>query len=271
MNKVEAVIFDWAGTTVDFGSFAPTTIFVEAFKQAFDFDISLEEARGPMGMGKWDHIRTLGDDPKISQRWVDQFGSLMTDEQVTQIYNTFMPLQIEKVKQPEHASLIPGAKETLNFLQEQDVKVGSCSGYPRPVMDALVEAASALGYNPECVVASDDLKAGSRPGPWMALQNVIELGIKSVSHCVKVDDAVPGIEEGLNAGMWTVGLALSGNEAGFTLEEFLQASDEEKAHARERASSKMKSANAHYVIDTIADLPAVINDINRHMADGERP
>lgn len=271
MNKVEAVIFDWAGTTVDFGSFAPTTIFVEAFKQAFDFEISLEEARGPMGMGKWDHIRTLGNDPKISQRWVEQFGASMTDEQVTEIYNTFMPLQIDKVQQPEHASLIPGAKETLSFLQEQEVKVGSCSGYPRPVMEALMKAASDLGYNPDCVVASDDLKAGSRPGPWMALQNVIELGIKSVSHCVKVDDAIPGIEEGLNAGMWTVGLALSGNEAGFTLEEFLQASEEEKGHARERAGIKMKGANAHYVIDTIADLPAVITDINRRMAVGERP
>ncbi|GEA59133.1 phosphonoacetaldehyde hydrolase [Vibrio comitans] len=271
MNKVQAVIFDWAGTTVDFGSFAPTTIFVEAFKQAFDFEISLNEARGPMGMGKWDHIRTLGNDPVISERWTERFGMPMTDAQVTEIYNTFMPLQIEKVKQPEHASLIPGAKHTLEFLRENEIKVGSCSGYPRPVMDALVVAANQMGYQPDCVVASDDLEAGSRPGPWMALQNVIELGINNVAHCVKVDDAIPGIDEGLNAGMWTVGLALSGNEAGFTLDEFLQASEDEISQARERAGNKMRAANAHYVIDTIADLPSVITDINRRIADGERP
>ncbi len=36
MNRIHAVILDWAGTTVDFGSFAPTQIFVEAFRQAFD-------------------------------------------------------------------------------------------------------------------------------------------------------------------------------------------------------------------------------------------
>ena len=51
-HRLEAVIFDWAGTTVDFGSFAPTQIFVDAFRQAFDFELSLAEARGPMGLGK---------------------------------------------------------------------------------------------------------------------------------------------------------------------------------------------------------------------------
>lgn len=50
----------------------------------------------------------------------------------------------------------------------------------------------------------------------MALQNAIALGIDAVAHCVKVDDAVPCIHEGLNAGMWSVGLALSGNEFGAT-------------------------------------------------------
>lgn len=271
MKTVEAVIFDWAGTTVDFGSFAPTTIFVEAFKEAFNFEITLGEARGPMGMGKWDHIRTLGNDEAISARWIKRFGAPMTDEQVTAIYNAFMPLQIKKVQQPEHSSLIPGATETLAFLAQHNIKVGSCSGYPRPVMEALIPAAAANGYSPDCVVASDDLRAGSRPGPWMALQNVIELGVNSVARCIKVDDSVPGIDEGLNAGMWTVGLSLSGNEAGFTLNEFLDATDEQKANARELASKKMRDANAHYVIDTIADLPAVITDINRRIAAGERP
>ncbi|MGB7996010.1 MAG: phosphonoacetaldehyde hydrolase, partial [Photobacterium halotolerans] len=64
-TQVEAVIFDWAGTVVDFGSFAPTTIFVEAFKREYDFDISLAEARVPMGLGKWDHIKAVGELPDV--------------------------------------------------------------------------------------------------------------------------------------------------------------------------------------------------------------
>lgn len=76
-NNIEAVIFDWAGTVVDFGSFAPTQIFVQAFKEAYDFDISLAEARGPMGMGKIDHIRALLNEPTISQRWLSSSVPLL--------------------------------------------------------------------------------------------------------------------------------------------------------------------------------------------------
>ncbi|WP_160154202.1 phosphonoacetaldehyde hydrolase [Microbulbifer sp. ALW1] len=269
MPAVEGVVFDWAGTTVDFGSFAPTTIFVEAFKAAFDFELSLEEARGPMGLGKWDHIRTLGNDSTINGRWQAQFGRAMSDADVDAIYDTFMPLQIKKVV--DHAELIPGTADTIAFLRDSQIKIGSCSGYPRPVMEVLCAKAAENGYSPDCVVASDDLSAGARPGPWMALQNVIELGIKNVAHCIKVDDSAPGIEEGRNAGMWTVALTLSGNESGLTLEQFLVASESEKRIARERALSRLEGAKPHYVIDTIADFPGVVDDINRRLNAGERP
>ncbi|MBR9829276.1 MAG: phosphonoacetaldehyde hydrolase [Oceanospirillales bacterium] len=269
MSSIEAVIFDWAGTTVDFGSFAPTTIFVEAFRTTFDFDISLAEARGPMGMGKWDHIRALGNNPAISARWQAQFGRAMSDEDVDLIYDTFMPLQIAKVGQ--HADLIPGTLDTVEWLRGQGIKIGSCSGYPRPVMEVLQQAAAERGYAPDCVIATGDLKAGSRPGPWMALQNVQELGVNAVFRCIKVDDSAPGVHEGHNAGMWTVGLSLSGNESGLTLAEFLAADDGAKADARGKASGNLAAAGAHYIIDTIADLPAVVEVIQQRIANGERP
>jgi phosphonoacetaldehyde hydrolase len=112
---------------VDFGSFAPTQIFVEAFAE-FDVQVSIEEARGPMGMGKWDHIRTLCDQPQIAERYKKVFGRTPTDDDVTAIYERFMPLQIEKIA--EHSALIPGALETIAQLREQGIKIGSCSGYP---------------------------------------------------------------------------------------------------------------------------------------------
>ncbi len=78
MNRISALILDWAGTTVDFGSFAPTQIFVEAFRQAFDIEITLEEARVPMGLGKWQHIEALGKLPAVDSRWQAKFGRAMT-------------------------------------------------------------------------------------------------------------------------------------------------------------------------------------------------
>ncbi len=268
-KSVEAVILDWAGTVVDFGSWAPTSIFVEAFKQAYDFDVSLAEARVPMGLGKWDHIKTLGALPEVSKRWQCRFGRSMSDADVDDIYRTFMPLQ--KAKVAEFSDPVPGALETIALLRREGIKIGSCSGYPRDVMDILMPAAAEKGYSPDAVIVSDDLQAGARPGPWMALQNVIELGVHAVNHCVKVDDSAPGISEGLNAGMWTVGLALSGNEAGMTLEEYLSASSGYKAEKRALATDKLVTAGAHYVVDTIADLPDVISDINTRLMRGEKP
>ncbi|WP_058913411.1 phosphonoacetaldehyde hydrolase [Entomohabitans teleogrylli] len=269
MNKVTAVILDWAGTTVDFGSFAPTQIFVEAFRQAFGVAITLEEARVPMGLGKWQHIEALGKLPSVAARWREALGRDMTSADIDAIYAAFMPLQIAKVV--DFAASIDGVNDVVAALRLQGIKIGSCSGYPRAVMEALAPAAAHHGYTPDYWVATDDLAAGGRPGPWMALQNVIALGVDSVTHCVKVDDALPGIAEGRNAGMWTVGLAVSGNEFGATPQEYQRMSAQEVATRRQRAADKLLSAGAHYVVDTLTDLPAVIDQINQRLARGERP
>jgi len=269
MKKLQAVIFDWAGTLVDFGSFAPTTIFVEAFKRGYDFDISLAEARVPMGLGKWDHIQAVGRLEQVDARWKAQFGESMSNKNIDEIYQVFMPLQIAKVAQ--HADPIPGATNVLKLLKEQGLKIGSCTGYPRCVVDELLPAAKANGINPDCVVATDDLAPGGRPSPYMVLQNVIELAVTDVKACVKVDDSVPGITEGLNASMWTVALLLSGNEAGLTQAQYESASENELAQARAKATTAFKGSGAHYQIDTIADLPAILAEIDQRMVNGETP
>ncbi|PMG02007.1 phosphonoacetaldehyde hydrolase [Vibrio breoganii] len=269
VSPIQAVIFDWAGTIVDFGSFAPTSIFVEAFKTEYDFDLTLEEAREPMGLGKWDHIQAVGRIPSVNARWVERFGQPMDTQDIDKIYQTFMPLQ--KAKVADHAAPIPHALEVVQGLKDKNIKIGSCSGYPRQVMDILVTAASDYGYQPDCVVATDDLPQGGRPAPFMALKNVIDLGVSDVRACIKVDDAAPGIDEGNNAGMWTVGLLLSGNEAGLTLQEYLDADEATMQAGRDKARAKLEKSNPHYLIDTIADFPEVVADIERRLLAGERP
>ena len=265
--KLQAAILDWAGTVVDFGSFAPTQIFVEAFAE-FDVQVSIEEARGPMGMGKWDHIRTLCDQPQITERYKKVFGRAPTDADVTAIYERFMPLQIEKIA--EHSALIPGALETIAALREQGIKIGSCSGYPAQVMAKVVELAATNGYMADHVVATDEVPNG-RPWPAQALANVIALGIDDVGACVKVDDTAPGILEGRRAGMWTVALVFSGNALGLTYEQY-QALDAQTLIAeRKRIHALFQSSRPHYLIDTITDLPRVIADINNRLSNGEMP
>ena len=266
-TQLQAAILDWAGTVVDFGSFAPTQIFVEAFAE-FDVQVSIEEARGPMGMGKWDHIRTLCDVPEIAERYRKVFGRTPTDDDVTAIYNRFMPLQIEKIA--VHSALIPGALDTLTGLRQGGLKIGSCSGYPKVVMDKVVELAAQNGYVADHVVATDETPNG-RPWPAQALANVIALGIDDVAACVKVDATVPGILEGRRAGMWTVALVCSGNALGLTWEGYRALSAEKLESERQRIHALFAGSRPHYLIDTINELPEVIADINRRLAKGEMP
>lgn len=266
-DRLQAVILDWAGTVVDFGSFAPTRIFVEAFAE-FDIDISLRQARGPMGMGKWDHIRTLCDQPAVAEQFYKRFGRQPSDADVTAIYERFMPLQIAKVA--EHSAPIPGALEAVAKLRERGLKIGSCSGYPRAVMEKVVDLAAAAGYRADHVVATDEVPKG-RPSPAQALANVIALEIDDVAACVKVDDTEPGILEGRGAGMWTVALRFSGNFLGLNWEQFQALSEEQLAVERERIDSLFVASRPHYLIDTLADLPPIIEAINTRLSRGESP
>ncbi|HEH4312533.1 TPA: phosphonoacetaldehyde hydrolase, partial [Pseudomonas aeruginosa] len=262
---LQAAILDWAGTVVDFGSFAPTQIFVEAFAE-FGVQVSLEEARGPMGMGKWDHIRTLCDIPAIAERYCATFGRLPSDDDVTAIYERFMPLQIEKIA--EHSALIPGALQAIAELRGMGLKIGSCSGYPAVVMEKVVALAETNGYVADHVVATDEVPNG-RPWPAQALANVIALGIDDVAACVKVDDTWPGILEGRRAGMWTVALTCSGNALGLTYEQYKALPAAELERERTRIEQMFEGSRPHYLIETIAELPAVVRDINARLARGE--
>lgn len=268
LSPLQAVIFDWAGTLVDFGSLAPTQIFVEAFA-TFGITITLAQARGPMGLSKWDHIYQLLQDKSIASQWQATFGRAPTNDDVDAIYARFMPMQIAKVG--EFSAPIAGAVELLQWLRAQGLKVGSCTGYPREVLNQLLPQATAAGITPDHVVAGDDLPAGGRPGPFMALANVLALDITDVRACVKVDDTVPGIEEGRNAGMWTVGLSLSGNEVGYSVEEFAQADSVEVDARVAQAEAKLQAAGAHYVVRSVADLPAVLEQIAAAMRAGKTP
>ncbi|UMR30372.1 phosphonoacetaldehyde hydrolase [Massilia sp. MB5] len=267
-GPLQAVVCDWAGTLVDFGSFAPTQVLIDAFA-GFGVEVSLEEARRPMGLAKWDHIEALGKQDGVAARWLQRFGAPMQSSDVDAIYASFLPLQIERVG--HYSDPIPGAIDVLAQLRQRGMRIGSCSGYPRVVMDRLLEKARADGLLVDHAVATDDLAAGGRPGPWMALDNVVKLGVPAVAACVKIDDTVPGIAEGLAAGMWSVGLALSGNEMGVTQAELAALPQEERAQRAEAARQKLLGAGAHYVIDTIADLPVVIEAIDARLRAGERP
>ncbi|TVQ57597.1 MAG: phosphonoacetaldehyde hydrolase [Rhodobacteraceae bacterium] len=258
MKRFKAVVFDWAGTTVDFGSFAPMGVFVEAFAR-FGVTVSIDEARGPMGMPKRDHIRTMLAAPRIAAAWADAQGRAPTDADVDAVYKVFVPMNEEVAAQ--YATLVPGAREAVERLRAMGLKIGSTTGYTRSIMERVLPVAAAQGYAPDNLVCADDLPEG-RPGPLGMYKCFIDLRVYPPSAVVKVDDTEPGIAEGVAAGCLTVGVALSGNHVGKTPEELAEMTDAEIAPLRDAAAAALRAAGADHVIDTVADLPALLERLD---------
>ncbi len=266
-GPIRAVILDWAGTAVDHGSIAPVMAFVEVFR-LHGVEISVEEARGPMGLPKCDHIRAITQMPMVAALWKAVHDRLPNEADVAAMYEAFIPLQLKVLA--DYADPIPGTVETVARLRQRGIKIGSTTGYNRQMMEVLVPEAVRRGFQPDSIVCVSDVPAG-RPEPWMALRSALELRAYPPALCVKVGDTVPDIQEGLNAGMWTVAVALTGNELGLTAEELAALSQDELETRRERAHLRLADAGAHYVIDGIWSLPWVLDDIEARLADGEQP
>ncbi|MDQ0511987.1 phosphonoacetaldehyde hydrolase [Ancylobacter amanitiformis] len=266
-STLKALILDWAGTAVDFGSRAPMGAFVEAFGQV-GVTISIPEARGPMGLPKRDHVAALLHSPDIAARWQAAHGAAPTEADIDRVLAIFEPLNVEVI--PRHADLIPGLLDVVAEARRRGMKIGSTTGYTRPIMEVLAPLAAAAGYAPDNVVCAGDLAAG-RPSPLMMYRTFADIGVWPPAACVKLDDTEPGIAEGLGAGTWTVGLALSGNAAGLSKAELDQLAPDDRAALRARASAALFAAGAHFVIDTVADLLPVLDAIEARLAAGVRP
>jgi phosphonoacetaldehyde hydrolase len=266
-GKLQAVVFDWAGTIVDHGSRAPMGVFVEVFRR-FGVEISVAEARAPMGLPKWHHIQAVGQQPDVAERWRAAHGRDFADTDVDKIYDVFTPLNVEVV--PQFADIIPGALETVAACRARGLKIGSTTGYNRPIMQVLAPLAADAGYVPDNLVCAGDLSQG-RPSPLMMHRCFAELGVWPAAAVVKVDDTLPGIEEGLNAGTWTVGLSVSGNAMGLSADELAALSPEEFVERRAEAARELARGGAHYVIDSVADLIPVLDMIEGHLARGGQP
>jgi phosphonoacetaldehyde hydrolase len=266
-GPVQAVLLDWAGTTMDFGCIAPAVVFAQVFERQ-GVPITMEEARAPMGAHKRVHIQRITQLDSVRRRWQEAHDRQPDDSDVDAMFADFVPLQLECLS--SYSDLIPGTLEIVAQFRARGIKIGSTTGYTTEMTAINLRDAARQGYEPDSTVSASEMPAG-RPYPFMCLQNAVNLQVDCVQACVKVDDTIPGVEEGLNAGMWSIGLAVSGNEVGLTLADWEALPEDERKARRERAHRRLLQCGAHYVVDTIADLIPCIDDIEARLRRGERP
>jgi phosphonoacetaldehyde hydrolase len=267
MKRLEAVIFDWAGTTVDHGSLAPVRAVTELFARR-GIRLSDANARRDMGLFKKDHIRRILAIPQVSAAWRENNGSEWDERQVELLFKEFQPLQMEILE--AYSQLIGGTAEIAERLRLRGLKVGSTTGYTRPMLDVLLACAAGQGYRPDAALCPDDT-GGGRPHPWMCLRIALDFRLGAAAAAVKVGDTESDILEGLNAGMWSVGVSATGNEVGMNAEVWEALAKEERTHLTARAHEKLREAGAHYVVERAALLEPILEEIDARLAAGERP
>jgi phosphonoacetaldehyde hydrolase len=252
---------------MDYGCFAPAAVFIEVFRRK-GVDITIEQAREPMGAHKKVHIGQIAENAGVAKAWEQVHGRKPDGNDIEDMFRDFVPLQLRCLG--DYADLIPGTLEAVAEFRRRGLKIGSTTGYTGEMMALLQNEAEKRGYVPDSTVCATEVPA-ARPHPWMCLQNAMNLQIYPMEAFVKVGDTLPDIEEGLNAGMWAVGLAKTGNEMGLT-EQQVEALDPETRVAKlARAHRRMMQSGAHYVVDSIADVPPLLDAIHHRLAAGERP
>jgi phosphonoacetaldehyde hydrolase len=265
--EIKLVVFDWAGTTIDFGCMAPAGAFVATFG-AKGVALTLAEARAPMGLHKKDHIRAMLRTESVAKKWHVTAGRDWTEADVEELYRDVTPRQIEAAEQ--YSDLIPGVLETVDELRRPGIKIAATTGYFREAANVVLAAAKRQGYSPDFNICADDVPAG-RPVPWMIFRCMEACGVYPPAAVLKVGDTTIDIEDGLNAGCWSVGVVDSSNEMGLTETE-LHALPPRDYNARfEQVARRYLAAGAHAVSHSIREVIASVEAFNARLANGEGP
>ena len=264
---LRAVVLDWAGTVVDHGSCAPVAALEEAFRQR-GVMVTREEARASMGRAKREHIHDIFQLPDVRRRWLEVHGEEPNEADEDRLFEDFAPIQLELIER--YAAPIDGALAAVAAFRALGMSIGSSTGYTRRMMDRLAPAAERLGYAPDCIACADDAPTG-RPAPWLIHHNMQALGAFPPQSVVKIGDTVVDIEAGHNAGVWTIGVAATGNEVGLEADALSVLGQDQAGRAIEKARERLRAAGAHYVVDALVEALPAVEEIAQRVAAGKVP
>jgi len=255
MKQINAIILDWAGTAVDYGSFAPVNAFISAF-EAFGLTPAIEETRAPMGMLKRAHIEQMLAGERLAELWKEKYGNPHTQKDIDEIYGKFEPSLMSVLS--KHVDPLPGVVETVATIRDMGIVIGSTTGYTQKMMDIVAPLAKEKGYAPDCLVCPDEVGGVGRPYPYMLWRNLEKLGISSIENVLKVGDTAADILEAKNAGCIAVGVIIGSNMLGLNEVELAATNEAERRDLIEKAKQKYAKAGADYVINDITLLPGLI-------------
>ena len=266
-TAIKLVVFDWAGTIVDHGCFGPVAPFHDVYA-ANGVELSIEQVREPMGLDKRQHLEALAAMPGVGDQWRKVHGRELAPSDIDKMYQDFMPLQVKCIAQ--HCGLIPGLKDAVADLRRRGIKLAGTTGYFQEAAELCYATAREQGFATDANCCVTQVPRG-RPAPWMLYRVMQDLAVYPPATVVKVGDTVPDIGEGLAAGAWSIGVSATGSDVGLTATQLAALPKAERTARIERAAAKLRDAGAHYVIESVAELPALVAQIEAQLGVGVRP
>lgn len=258
MSRIEAVIFDWAGTTVDYGCFAPVQAFKDAFN-SYGLEPTNDQIREPMGMLKIDHIKTMLEMTSLNETFKTKYGRDYNEEDVNKIYKLFESSLMAGIA--KHTEIKPYVIETAAKLRELGIKIGSTTGYTDMMMEPVLKSAKEQGYQPDCWYSPDATNHIGRPYPYMIFKNMMTLQVNSVKNIIKVGDTISDIQEGVNAGVIVIGVIEGSSMLGLNEAEFNALTTKERIRKITRVKEAYLDAGADYVINNLSELVDIIKEV----------
>ena len=159
----------------------------------------------------------------------------------------------------------------MQTLRSQGLKIGSTTGYTQIMMDVVVPNALKKGYGPDFYITPDGTNSLGRPYPYMIYRNMEALKLSAAWKVVKVGDTASDIKEGVNAGVWSVGVIIGSSEMGLSLDEFNALSESDKEGIISKTEESFLNNGADFTIKSMSELPQLIEKINGLIAEGKRP
>jgi len=256
-SGTKLVIFDWAGTLIDHGCFAPVLALQSAF-ETVGLTVSKAQVRSLLGLRTQDLIASLLRIPSVSRSFEGQFARKPDAADVDRLYAAYIPAQLASIERC--SALIDGAFASFASLREQGIAIATAACDFRAASELVLECARKQGLVPDFAICADDVTAG-RPAPFMLHACMQALRVERAREVLVVGDTPLDVLTARNAGCLSTGVAGTGNEVGLTSAEWEELTLPARNAALANAHRTLRDAGADFVIDTLSELPLVIRRI----------
>ena len=255
---IKACIFDLGGTIVDRYSL---TSLLSLKKLFINRGITLNNnllLKG-VGMNNQEHILNILNDKTILNKWLKRYNDYPDEYDVKVLLNE---LKREQCSYSENIiDILPETRECIDYLGFNYIKTGCTTGFDKENIKVIQNKLELNDIYLDCFISSE----GTKPCPFMIQENMKRLEISNPTEVMKIDDSTVGIEEGKNAGCitvavarWSIHMNIMNISDAYEFDETYPEIQEKLKHSR----NVLRDSRADYVIDTLDELPRVIESIN---------